>query len=293
MNTKHLLSILVWGAFSLLGACTYEVVEEIRPDNDSEPVVVAFSASTGMPATRTEGGGNKWQGGDEVGLFMLATGGSLAGDIVNNADNRLFIAIPVNSGSEALLDPADPSFAIYYPHVGRMDFIAYYPYKTKGTGGISPDYRYPVDVTNQSNPANIDMLYAKKTGVPKSPATVVLSFEHQLSKLTLQVKRDNTLGSADFAALGATIKGMPATASINLDNSLLTPGAAAPIPMLKTGNTGNEATFEAIIIPTPAGTTGRQIAFSANNYIYVWNIPDDASFEKSKHYTFTIRLSGS
>jgi endonuclease G len=261
------------------------------PDNDGKPVAVVFSASMDMPATRTEGGGNKWQGSDEVGLFMLATGGSLAGDIVNNADNRLFVAIPINSGSEALLDPADPSFTIYYPHVGRMDFIAYYPYKTKGTGGISSDYRYPVDVTDQSSPAALDLLYAKRTNVPKSPAAVVLPFEHQLSKLTLLVKRDNSLGNADFTALSATITGMPATASFNLDNRQLTPGSASPIQMLKVSTAANEATFEAILIPTAAGA-GRQIAFTTNNYLYLWDIPADVSFEKGRHYTYTLRVRG-
>lgn len=249
--------------------------------------------------TRTTDG-NRWVIDDEVGVFMLTAGGRLPGDIVDvggydAADNRKYIVTDASAGT---LQPAGAS--IYYPQSGSFDFIAYYPYGDTGTGAgqVTKDYAYRVSVGDQSDPAAIDVLYAKTAGVVKSNTPVGLKFDHSLAKLVINVKAGEGIDAADITALAAaqvSIIGMPATADLTLDDGTAFTGYGNPTAFhpLKTESaaTGFQASFEAIIIPQPSGGTGRTVVFTVRGLDYTWAMEDGVAFRKGNIHTYEITVN--
>jgi formylglycine-generating enzyme required for sulfatase activity len=146
-----------------------------------------------------------------------------------------------------------------------VDFIAYYPWKSGQTLG-----NYPVDVSTQTNPAAIDLLYSNNaTGKNKSSGAVQLSFTHALAKLALTVQKGT--GIASLSGLTATIKGMNTQA--NFDLSAGTFGAAsaqADITPLCTQTPGaaTDGKYEALLLPL--SMTGVTVEFALNGATYTW-----------------------
>ena len=249
--------------------------------------------------TRTTAGGDEWVQDDKVGIFMLDAGRNLPG--ITGAENRKFKVSDITTGALTL---DDGGAEIYYPQSGNVDFIAYYPYGTTGTGAgeITADYKYNVCVVDQSDPAVIDILYAKKTDVAKSKAAVNLEFSHAMSKITLNVKAGNGLTSADISGLAAStiaFGGMPVTAELALQDGTPTTGTnlARTFSPLKaeTVSATYDATFSAILVPQAADTyNGRTVVFTVGGQSYTWAIPAAEKFEAGNHYVYplTVQKSG-
>lgn len=282
---------------ALVTGCSHED----DPDG-GDPVAVSFTASTNGVAspsakaagtrTTTDANGNtRWLPNDQVGIFMLTTGGSLPG--ITGADNRLF-KVSNFSVSEALT-PGDGGTEIYYPRSGTVDFIAYYPYRATPP---SDPYIYEVSVADQTDPAAIDVLYAKATNVAKSKTAVNLDFEHAMSMITLNVKAGDGINPADVQNLAATavkIGSMPLTADLDLHSGTLTSGAAGDFNPLKTATTATyNATFSAIIVPQPTGGSGRTVVFTVGGSPYTWAIPAGDTFLAGTNYAYpvTVQKSG-
>ena len=161
---------------------------------------------------------------------MKQAGGTLgAGTIVGEGDNVPFIT---KQGNGNFLSDGK---AIEYPSDGSaVDFIAYYPYQS-----TLDNYIYKVDVTNQSKPEEIDLLYADNlTNRTATSTTGNLQFYHQLSQLVLNLSSsDNT----DFSNLSVTISGVKTKANFNLvDGSMaktkvLAGRKLALVPILRAG----------------------------------------------------------
>lgn len=257
-------------------------------------------ASDGGLKTRSTAGGNGWLANDPVGIFMLNKDGMITNSTDLLADNKKYNATPLNPASEASFAPADAT-NIYYPQTSNVDFIAYYPYGAVAAGSTtagevnSTDYTYNISVADQSDPAAIDLLYAKKTNVQKSHSTVHFGFGHKLSKVTLNVMLGDGLTSLSGSDITAVrFSGMPLTATLALQDGTLTAGAVDDFSSLKTGLATNTATFTAILIPQPSGRTGRTAVFTVGGKDYLWTIPNDHVFASGNHYTYpvTVKLNG-
>jgi formylglycine-generating enzyme required for sulfatase activity len=254
-----------------------------------ERTLVAFSAQTGSPETRTSASGSQWLTTDRVGIFMYVSGQTLsATSISEGADNRSYQ--PQTAATSSALSPVTLGDVIYFPQSGQVDFTAYYPRKATGTGpGEINGYVYSIDLSNQSDPAALDLLYARQTGMSKQTATVNLSFTHVLSKITLHVKKGTDLGAVDFSVATATLGGMPAAAGFDLAaGAVINEGAAAGFQALKTAtSTGFDASYEALLLPQ-AAAPGREVVFTAGGNPYTWPIPDDLIFEAGKNYIYSL-----
>lgn len=164
---------LLWSALLLLvlGACD-TAVQQVA-DNGKQTVVQFTSVVEGDAVTRTTG--SSWTANDRIGVFMKQAGETLGGStIVGEGDNVPFITKQGNgnflSDGKVIEYPSDES---------AVDFIAYYPFQP-----ILDNYIYKVDVTNQSKPEEIDLLYADNlTNRTVTSATGNLQFYHQLSQL--------------------------------------------------------------------------------------------------------------
>lgn len=185
---------------------------------------------------------------------------------------------------------AAPGNGIYLPESGNVDFIAYYPYTTSVSGN-----KLAVNVSDQSNPAAIDLIYSNGTkGVAATTATTIsLGFTHQLTKVTLNVTKDETIETLN--GLGVNIKGISTEGEFNLADGTLTATAGTnnkDVAMYIDAQ-GTTATATAIILPTAASTdqTSLNLTFNLNGQSFTHTISDASIFEKGTNVSFNAKLS--
>ena len=294
---KNRIKIVLLGVALLSGCSGYDI---FGPDDDN----VAVNFSAGIEATRTTGAGDEWAATDKVGISMLATGGNMTTSADLITGNREYNAVPDAPASSATFSPASGT-PIYYPNVGNVDFVAYYPYGSigAGTGQVNAaTYTYNISVANQSNPAAIDLLYAKTTNVSKSKTVpVALAFGHVMSKVTFNITAGNGINATNIQNLAATaieFGGMPVTAALALQDGTVTAGSDLtqtfnPLKGVIPGSVNYHATFSAILVPQPTGhgLTGRTVLFTVGGQSYTWTIPDGDTFAEANHYTYMVTVN--
>ena len=225
--------------------------------------------------------GNTWNANDEVGIYMMNAGSGIE---AATAQNKKYIAQTNGTLTAA------PGNGIYLPESGNVDFIAYYPYTTSVSGN-----KLAVNVSDQSNPAAIDLIYSNGTkGVAATTATTIsLGFTHQLTKVTLNVTKDETIETLN--GLGVNIKGISTEGEFNLANGTLTATAGTnnkDVAMYIDAQ-GTTATATAIILPTAASTdqTSLNLTFNLNGQSFTHTISDASIFEKGTNVSFNAKLS--
>lgn len=225
--------------------------------------------------------GNTWNANDEVGIYMMNAGSGIE---AATAQNKKYIAQTNGTLTAA------PGNGIYLPESGNVDFIAYYPYTTSVSGN-----KLAVNVSDQSNPAAIDLIYSNGTkGVAATTSTTIkLGFTHQLTKVTLNVTKDETIETLN--GLGVNIKGVSTEGEFNLADGTLTATAGTnnkDVAMYIDAQ-GTTATATAIILPTAASTdqTSLNLTFNLNGQSFTHTISDASIFEKGKNVSFNANLS--
>lgn len=225
--------------------------------------------------------GNAWNANDEVGIYMMNAGSGIE---AATAQNKKYIAQTNGTLTAA------PGNGIYLPESGNVDFIAYYPYTTSVSGN-----KVTVNVSDQSNPAAIDLIYSNGTkGIEATTATTIsLGFTHQLTKVTLNVNKDETIETLN--GLGVNIKGISTEGEFNLADGTLTATAGTnnkDVAMYIDAQ-GTTATATAIILPTAASTdqTSLSLTFNLNGQSFTHTISDASSFEKGTNVSFNANLS--
>ncbi len=225
--------------------------------------------------------GNTWNANDEVGIYMMNAGSGIE---AATAQNKKYIAQTNGTLTAA------PGNGIYLPESGNVDFIAYYPYTTSVSGN-----KIAVNVSDQSKPAAIDLIYSNGTkGVAATTATTIsLGFTHQLTKVTLNVTKDKTIETLN--GLGVNIKGVSTEGEFNLADGTLTATAGTnnkDVAMYIDAQ-GTTATATAIILPTAASTdqTSLNLTFNLNGQSFTHTISDASIFEKGKNVSFNANLS--
>ncbi|WP_440440674.1 fimbrillin family protein [Phocaeicola plebeius] len=225
--------------------------------------------------------GNTWNANDEVGIYMMNAGSGIE---AATAQNKKYIAQTNGTLTAA------PGNGIYLPESGNVDFIAYYPYTTSVSGN-----KLAVNVSDQSNPAAIDLIYSNGTkGVAATTSTTIkLGFTHQLTKVTLNVTKDETIETLN--GLGVNIKGISTEGEFNLADGALTATAGTnnkDVAMYIDAQ-GTTATATAIILPTAASTdqTSLNLTFNLNGQSFTHTISDASIFEKGTNVSFKANLS--
>ena len=226
--------------------------------------------------------GNTWNANDEVGIYMMNAGSGIE---AATAQNKKYIAQTNGTLTAA------PGNGIYLPESGSVDFIAYYPYTTSVSGN-----KLAVNVSDQSNPAAIDLIYSNGTkGVAATTATTIsLGFTHQLTKVTLNVTKDGTIETLN--GLGVNIKGISTEGEFNLADGTLTATAGTnnkDVAMYIDAQ-GTTATATAIILPTATTSTDQtslNLTFNLNGQSFTHTISDASIFEKGTNVSFNAKLS--
>lgn len=223
--------------------------------------------------------GNSWNANDEVGIYMMNAGSGIE---AATAQNKKYIAQTNGTLTAA------PGNGIYLPESGNVDFIAYYPYTTSVSGN-----KLAVNVSDQSNPAAIDLIYSDGTkGISATTATTIsLGFTHQLTKITLNVSKDETIETLN--GLGVNMKGISTEGEFNLADGTLTATAGTNNKDVAMYVDAQGTTATAIIFPTAASTdqTSINLTFNLNGQSFTHTISDVSSFEKGTNVKFNAKLS--
>lgn len=267
-------NLLYMGALSTLAlmSCT---------NNDDNSEWYGSEGIVFTTAIQSRVSGNTWNANDEVGIYMMNAGSGIE---AATAQNKKYIAQTNGTLTAA------PGNGIYLPESGNVDFIAYYPYTTSVSGN-----KLAVNVSDQSNPAAIDLIYSNGTkGVAATTATTIsLGFTHQLTKVTLNVTKDETIETLN--GLGVNIKGISTEGAFNLADGTLTATAGTnnkDVAMYIDAQ-GTTATATAIILPTAASTdqTSLNLTFNLNGQSFTHTISDASIFEKGTNVSFNAKLS--
>lgn len=267
-------NLLYMGALSTLAlmSCT---------NNDDNSEWYGSEGIVFTTAIQSRVSGNTWNANDEVGIYMM---NASSGIEAATAQNKKYIAQTNGTLTAA------PANGIYLPESGNVDFIAYYPYTTSVSSN-----KLAVNVSDQSNPAAIDLIYSNGTkGVAATTATTIsLGFTHQLTKVTLNVTKDETIETLN--GLGVNIKGISTEGEFNLADGTLTATAGTnnkDVAMYIDAQ-GTTATATAIILPTAASTdqTSLNLTFNLNGQSFTHTISDASIFEKGKNVSFYANLS--
>lgn len=223
--------------------------------------------------------GNTWNANDEVGIYMMNSGSGIE---AATAQNKKYIA-----QTNGTLTAASGN-GIYLPESGSVDFIAYYPYTTSVSGN-----KIAVNVSDQSKPAAIDLIYSNGTkGIEATSATTVsLAFTHQLTKITLNVTKDATVET--LSGLTVNMKGISTEGEFNLADGTLTATAGTNNKEVAMNVNAEGTTATAIILPTAAASeqTAINLTFNLSGQSFTYTIDNTSIFEKGTNVTFNANLS--
>lgn len=265
-------NLLYMGALSTLAlmSCT---------NNDDNSEWYGSEGIVFTTAIQSRVSGNTWNANDEVGIYMMNAGSGIE---AATAQNKKYIAQTNGTLTAA------PGNGIYLPESGNVDFIAYYPYTTSVSGN-----KLAVNVSDQSNPAAIDLIYSNGTkGVAATTSTTIsLGFTHQLTKVTLNVTKDETIETLN--GLGVNIKGISTEGEFNLADGTLTATAGTNNKDVAMYIDAQGTTATAIILPTAASTdqTSLNLTFNLNGQSFTHTISDANIFEKGTNVSFNAKLS--
>lgn len=265
-------NLLYMGALSTLAlvSCT---------NNDDNSEWYGSEGIVFTTAIQSRVSGNTWNANDEVGIYMMNAGGTID---AATAQNKKYIA-----QTNGTLTAASGN-GIYLPESGRVDFIAYYPYTTSVSGN-----KIAVNVSDQSKPAAIDLIYSNGTkGVAATTSSnISLTFTHKLSKMTINVSKDATIETLN--GLTIDMNGISTEGEFNLGNGTLTATAGTNQKDVAMNVNAEGTTATAIILPTAASTdqTAVTLKFNLAGKSYTYTLTDASIFEEGKNVTFNANLS--
>jgi hypothetical protein len=243
---------------------------------------------------------DSWDTGDQVGVYMVphVADASAAADFSVHTGAVNVPYVTSGSGKSVSLSVVSGHNAIIYPKDGsRVNFVAYYPYKSDTHTANANVYK--VNVSNQSPSKAIDLIYHKGVGTPYDHSTkdtdVALAFTHQLSKVKINLVPDSGVG-VDLSGATVTLSGFPTTADFNLSTGVLTNlgGTIPSLTPVKDGSasSANQAVFEAIVVPHSGTSYARTVTFTIGGqaYSYILSVLD--GFKQGTAYDYTFKFTG-
>lgn len=273
MKNCYLFFMLLCGLL-LCNACNTDDDPPVNPLGNSSQVT--FKGTIGGSVFRA--GSNTWDLGDPIGVYALNAGGILPAGLYNGKEN-----IKYTTPGTGVFTAANATEAISFPESGALDFVAYYPYQATITG-----YTYNINVANQSNSANIDLLFSNDaTGATKANANVEMTFKHMLSMLVINVVAGDQLTSLD--GLAASVKQLKTDGTFSLIDQTITVGSATGAITPAGIPSGASSTLAAILVPGQ-DLRNAKITFSLNGKDFNWT-PDPVVLVSGKKYTYNIQLS--
>ncbi len=264
--------------------------------NDNEPVTdnsdgrVALQLTGGI-SVHTRAYDGAWDADDQIGIYMFAAGKEVIAEGAENIPYRL------KKGETKVFEPAGTT--IYFPVDGsNVDFRAWYPYANTG------DKAWSADLRDQSSQKTLDLMTAEAksdtgeggTVYNKEQPKVKLLFNHQLTKLVVNIGSGAGISPADLEGLTVEITQQvstaiykPASRGLDYKEELVS------IPLL----TKADGTFaEAILFPDDLATAygtdrGRQMVFTLEKTgeKFYYDIDRNKSFNAGEKNIYHITVN--
>jgi len=275
-----------------------QIDDEIKPMESRKEVFFSSNIiKVTPPPVKTRMAGAEWAVNDPIGIFMFD---ETSTDVVEGMANIKYVS--TNAGTTGKFEADDVT--IFFPDNGnKVRFMSYYPFTTNLTGNT-----YKVDVSDQTDPPAIDLLYSFDTNAKYDKTSpdkkVTLVFDHKLTKISINVKPGDGLEEKDLENIIVTLEGFNTKANFDLISGVLSdPSDDETIitPLVITAKEGYVVSSEAIIIPT-ANPSSAKIVFNLNNEdetegvkndIFTWTFKEKA-LENGFEYVYdvTVRRSG-
>ncbi|MCL2416498.1 MAG: fimbrillin family protein [Bacteroidales bacterium] len=249
---KKILIIALAGIIVTLTAC--------RPEDTSEQQLslqISFTGSIVQPSVPGTVG-EPWTAEHRIGVFMSRAtnpGHDRADTLPIFApsnlivDNKQFSASPGSRTTFSAID-GNPLF-FSDEDTARRRFVAYRPFTTN----ITEDFRKPINISDQSDLAALEVLYARATRENigynrRHQAPIDLSFTQQLTKVVFNIS--NGEGVTDPVSSGLTIRitNQNLTGYMLLeDGSLITTGEPTDLVIGNHSISGETVTAKAVVFP--------------------------------------------
>ena len=290
---KYFLFLVVAAIATTLSLTSCSQDDDVKVPTDKGVVKFSSNITDLNPALRAAG--NSWDKDDAIGVYMLE---SETSTVVGGMANVEYTTSTNGTSGTFTAKGA----AIYFPLNGdQVRFMSYYPHNGDVTtnGNV-----YSVNVATQSDQSKIDLLYAfKEDDIFDITTTgpVSLAFEHQLTKVIINVKAGNGLTPEDLQNLKVHFNGLNTQADFDLFTGTLgTPEVTANIiPATTSAADGFVASYEAIILPMATAPEGSKIVFDLNGEedadeykIFTWNFVGGLESATKYIYNVTINRTG-
>ena len=271
------------GALLLLGACSSDRTSTDVDFDFSHKTTVNFSATVGIESRAID---SQWTRGDAIGVYAIEAGKALEdGSIYNEKSNIKHTTI---GGAEGKFTAADPLESIQLKGDKSIDIIAYYPFTEPVT-----DYIYNVNVTDQSNPEKIDLLYSDNIKGLNTAGTAEMNFTHQLSQLVINIETGSGISSLNGLQVNY-LKGFIAEGTFKLaDKEFALKSGASKValkPQTEMASGNRTAVLKAILLPTQ-DLKHAELELVLNGEVFNWSPSIELVMEPGKKYTYTIQLS--
>lgn len=238
--------------------------------------VVQFT-STIVEENKNKAIGTVWENGDQIGVFMIASGQSLSSNsIVNGASNLMFST----DGSTF-----QSSEELYLPEQS-VDFIAYNPFK------VIDGYQYGIDVADQSSQSALDLMYAKNAkGINKGNNKIPLIFDRQLSKISIELTISN-IDEQQYDQIRVIMPKVNTLGEFDLITGKLDVNKASQkdIDGKVINNHDGTATIEFLLLPGE-NIAGKTIQFlTSYDTKFTWKLPKVNKLKRGNHYSFDVNV---
>jgi hypothetical protein len=288
---KKYIIIALAGTIVTLSAC--------RSEDKPEPPSLEIKLTGAVVQPSAPGVHGTWTADHRIGVF---TGSGRTMD----SRTRVFDTLPIlgpekllmsnvqfaaSSGSLTMFSQVGGTPMLFeYDDTARIRFIAYRPF----TNSITADFKKPINLSNQSNLAALEVLYAKSTNEElgfnwRHKAPIQLDFTQQLTKLVLNIS--NGEGVTEPVANGITVRitNQSITGYMELEKgSLETTGELTNITV---SSSGSGATVIAQAIVFPGNTSDVELEVTNNaGQTFTIAVPH-SEWAGSYVYTYDIMLA--
>ncbi len=216
-------------ALVVLVSCKKNEEPAPTPEPDAVPIQIA--------TTVTRATDSAFETGDNVGLFVVnqPNGIQASGNHVDNC-KFTFDGTKWNAGKE-----------IYWlDATTKADFYCYYPY----TSPVSSITEFPFKVSQDQSTENgyktSDFMWGKVDGIAPTPDPVVITVNHSMSCLIVNLKAGTGWKEDDIKNTEITLRGLRTSSLINLaDGTVTADGDAMEMKPMQVG----AGIFKALVVP--------------------------------------------
>ncbi|MDR1981707.1 MAG: fimbrillin family protein [Tannerellaceae bacterium] len=273
----------------LLTGCVAEE-EMIRDGEGTGDASVRFNAGIDIETRVSNPEGNQWDATDTIGVYMIKANGTLNDEAIREeAKNKPYtVSSGAGTSTASFVTASDTT---YYPTGEDVNFVSYYPYSGQETV-VTADYKYMMDISDQSRPERLDLLYSNnKTAYNRNNHDADLYFEHLMTRIVFDA---SSTGSSDesLEELQLVIENVNPSTAFDLSNGDPASdgvGESQIIPITRSV-TKDLVRMEATLIPTE-NASSIHLTFTLNGKTYSASLPPTATgnaLVKGKRYTYKV-----